>query len=120
MSIQKISLNGLRFYAYHGVEPQEREVGAWYTIDLDMYADVSNSLNSDELADTLNYAQAARIIKEEMQIPSKLMEHVAGRVVQRLQQEFPSLQRLSFTIAKENPPVCAECGSASITVEVGN
>ena len=113
MSVQKISLNNLRFYAYHGVEPQEQSVGAWYVINLDMYADITASLQSDELSDTLNYAQAARIIKEEMQVPSKLMEHVAGRVVQRL-------QRLSFTIAKENPPVCAECGSASITVEAGD
>ncbi|MBR4302688.1 MAG: dihydroneopterin aldolase [Bacteroidaceae bacterium] len=120
MSVQKISLNNLRFYAYHGVEPQEQSVGAWYVINLDMYADITASLQSDELSDTLNYAQAARIIKEEMQVPSKLMEHVAGRVVQRLQQEFPALQRLSFTIAKENPPVCAECGSASITVEAGD
>mgnify|MGYP003291385735 CR=1 FL=1 len=76
------------------------------------------TMKTDELSDTLNYAQAARIIKEEMQVPSKLMEHVAGRVVQRLQNEFPTLQRLSFTIAKENPPVCAECASASITVEI--
>lgn len=118
MAVQKISLNNMRFYAYHGVEPQERTVGAWYLINLTMCADISKSLQSDDLKDTLNYAQAARIIKEEMQVPSKLMEHVAGRVVQRLQQEFPSLQRLSFTIAKENPPVCAECNSASITIEI--
>ena len=118
MSVQKISLNNLRFYAYHGVEPQEQSVGAWYVINLDMYADVTASMQSDELSDTLNYAQAARIIKEEMQIPSKLMEKVAGRVVDRLQKEFPTMQHLRFTIAKDNPPVCAECSSASITVEI--
>lgn len=111
-----ITLKGLRFYAFHGVEPQERIVGAWYRIDLVMTADISRSVETDAVADTLNYAEAAAIIKEEMAIPSDLLEHVAGRIGSHLFQAFPTLEGLTVTVAKEHPPVCCECSSAEVTL----
>ena len=51
---QTISLEGLRFYAYHGAEPQEAIVGAWYTVDITIRADVTDAILSDSLSGTVN------------------------------------------------------------------
>ena len=113
---QAITLDGLRFYAYHGAEPQEAIVGAWYTIALTMYVESTASLTSDDLSDTLNYARATRIIKDQMMIRSKLIEHVAGRIADALFEGIPALQKLTVTVSKLNPPVVAPCKSASFTL----
>ena len=113
---QAITLDGLRFYAYHGAEPQEAIVGAWYTIALTMYVESTASLTSDDLSDTLNYARATRIIKDQMMIRSKLIEHVAGRIADALFEGIPALQKLTVTVSKLNPPVAVPCKSASFTL----
>ena len=113
---QAITLDGLRFYAYHGAEPQEAVVGAWYTVSLTMYVESTASLKSDDLNDTLNYAQATRIIKEQMMIRSNLIEHVAGRIADALFKGIPTLKKLTVTVSKLNPPVAAPCTSASFTL----
>ena len=113
---QAITLDGLRFYAYHGAEPQEAIVGAWYTVCIKMNVESTASLTSDDLKDTLNYAQATRIIKEQMMIRSKLIEHVAGRIANALFEGIPGLKKLTVTISKLNPPVAVPCTSASFTL----
>lgn len=115
-----IELTGLRFYAYHGVEPQERVVGGWYSVSVKMVADLTPSLCSDSIEDTLNYGAVADIIKREMTIPSNLIEHVAGRILKVLNQSFPQLRRLTVRVDKHNPPIDAECDMASVTLEVVN
>ena len=118
ISDQKISLCGLRFYAYHGVEPQERIVGAWYNVDLTLNVKVDASLESDNLSHTVNYAQASRIIAGEMEIPHALIESLTWSIVQRLMDELELVTGLEIKVSKMNPPVCAPCDSASFSLVV--
>ena len=113
---QTITLENLRFYAYHGVEPQESIVGAWYAVSISMKADVTQAILTDDLNGTINYAKVADVIKAQMQIRSALLEHVAGRIAQSLLNEFPTLQSVSVTVSKENPPVNCPCIKASFTL----
>jgi len=113
---QTITLDNLRFYAYHGAEPQEAIVGAWYTVSIAMKADVSDAIFSDNLSGTINYAKVAAIIKQQMEIRSALLEHVAGRIAQALLSEFASLVSVTVTVCKENPPVGIPCKSSSFTL----
>ena len=115
---QTITLTGLRFYAYHGAEPQEAIVGSWSTVSLIMKLESTNAFKSDDLSDTLNYAKAARIVQQQMQIRSNLIEHLAGRIAQALMDGIPHLHNLTITISKENPPVCVPCTSASFTLSI--
>ena len=64
---QTITLDSLRFYAYHGAEPQEAIVGAWYTVDICMKADVTDAILNDNLSGTINYAKVAEAVKQQMQ-----------------------------------------------------
>ena len=113
---QSISLNGLRFYAYHGVEPQESVVGAWYSVSVQLETDITVAIDSDTISDTINYAKVASIVKQQMQIRSKLLEHVAGRIANALLDTYNSLQLITVGVSKENPPIGIPCSSATVKI----
>ena len=114
-----IRLSGLRFYAYHGVEPQERIVGAWYTVDLIIKVKGTDIGMSDELSSTVNYASVAETVKAEMEIPSDLLEHVAWRIADSVMKRFDKVDYFQVSITKQNPPVCAPCTGAGYILTVG-
>lgn len=115
---QTITLDSLRFYAYHGAEPQEAIVGAWYTVDISMKADVTDAILNDNLSGTINYAKVTEVIKQQMQIRSALLEHVAGRIANALLDAFPAITLLNVKVCKEHPPVCAPCAASGFTLTV--
>lgn len=79
----------MRFYAYHGVLPQEQAVGNWFVVDLALKVDVTPATRSDQLSDTLNYAEIYALVEKEMRQPSALLEHAAGRIIRRLGERAP-------------------------------
>ena len=101
----KIELEKMRFYAYHGVMPQETTVGNDFVVDLILTA---------PLDDTINYAAVYAVVKEQMDIPSKLIEHVAGRILYALKERFPQLAAVELKLSKLNPPFGGDVHSASI------
>ena len=105
-----IRLEGMKFYAYHGVLPQENLVGANYYIDLRLKTDFSRAAETDELEGTVNYADIHAAVKEEMQITSQLLEHVCQRIARRLLHDFPTIETIDISLFKENPPMgaCAQ------------
>ena len=113
----KITLHEMRFYAYHGVFPQEQRVGNQFVAELTFWADVAGSVRSDELEETISYADVYEVVKAEMAIPSRLLEHVVGRISERLFATFPRMQRLALTLNKCNPPFPGEVQSATFTLE---
>lgn len=112
-----IHLKDLRFYAFHGVLPQEKSVGAYFILNICVKVDVERAALTDELSDTVSYADIYQIAKEEMQVTSELLEHVAGRICKRLYQEFSSVEAVDITIEKENAPIgIGAQGLAGITL----
>lgn len=112
----KINLKDMRFHAHHGVMPQETIVGNDFIVNLTITAPLDKALESDSLDDTINYASIYEIVKEEMKIPSKLLEHVAGRIIKSLKENFDNLEEISLELAKLNPPFGADVKSASVIV----
>ena len=115
---QTITLDSLRLYAYHGAEPQEAIVGAWYTVDISITADATLAVQTDDLNGTINYAKVAEIIKKQMGVRSALLEHVAGRIANSLLTEFPAINSLTVKVCKQNPPVCVPCETSGFTLTV--
>ena len=111
-----IQLQEMRFYAYHGVMEQEQSVGGEYLVSLDVDADLSQPVMSDAVADTVNYAALYDVVAREMEQPSQLLEHVAGRIAQRVLDDFPQVESLSIRITKCNPPMGADCKGASVEI----
>ena len=109
-----ILLKEIRCYAYHGVAPQENLIGNEYIIDLKLKVDISKAAQTDEVADTVNYAEVHQVIMAEMAVPSKLLEHVGGRIIEKLFQQFPALEEIELHLSKRNPPMGADVESAGI------
>ena len=88
-----IILDNLKFYAYHGVLEQERKVGGEYSVDVRLNVkNAENAIYNDELEGTINYADVYNLIKAEMQEPSSLLEHIAGRIIEKLFCKFPTIE----------------------------
>lgn len=114
-----ILLKNLRFYAYHGVAPQETTVGNEYTVSLRLKTDITRAIGSDDVLDTVNYAEIHQAVKAEMDIPSKLLEHVAGRIIRRLFNDFPTIEHIDLTLSKRNPPMGADIETAGVEIHAG-
>lgn len=116
----KIYLRNVRFHAFHGVLPQEGIVGNDYLVNLVLDYDFSSAMQTDELQGTLNYAEVYQKVREEMAVPSKLLEHVAGRIAHRLFSDFPEIQKLQLSITKVNPPMGSVSDGAGVEVVLTN
>lgn len=115
-----ISLNEMTFFAHHGALPQERITGNTYRVNLRIKVDYLQAVLTDELSATINYAEIYKILKEEMEVPSKLIEHVAGRIVQRLFWELPEIEEIEIKLSKVNPPMGGDLHSASVELHCIN
>ena len=101
-------------FAYHGVAPQENIIGNEYIINLKLKVDISQAIQTDDVVDTVNYAEIHEAVKAEMSIPSKLLEHVCGRIAKRLLAEFPAIEEIELRLSKRNPPMGADIDSAGV------
>lgn len=115
-----ILLENVKFYAIHGVLPQERKVGNDYQVSLRIGYDISRAMVSDDVNDTLNYAEVYQLLSQEMSVPSALLERVAGRIGDRLFRKFPAIQSIDLTIIKVNPPMGADSEGAGVEVHLIN
>ena len=111
-----IRMEGMKFYAFHGVIPQENVVGSYYYLDLKLKTDFTCASETDDLEGTVSYANIYTAVKAEMTIPSKLLEHVCQRIASRIFKDFPTIETIDIALFKENPPMGA-CAK-SIGVEV--
>lgn len=100
-----IKLKNIRVFAYHGCLAEEGKIGSDYRVDLKVYADLSHSAKTDKLADTVDYVHLNRIVKQEMAIRSKLLEHVAERILKRIMEELIMVQKAKVDVSKINPPI---------------
>ncbi len=115
---QSIILSKLRFFAYHGVMEQENKVGHYFVVSLKINCDFTNALTSDKVYDTINYGLVYEIVKTEMEVPSKLMEHLAGRIIKGLFNSFEIISHIYIRIIKENPPINSDCDGCGIEISV--
>lgn len=113
----KIIIEDLKIYAFHGVLPEETLIGTYYLINLEIHANIANAAETDDLKDTLNYAEINDILHEEMKIPSKLLEHVIGRIFYKLELTFPKIKRMKLKLTKANPPMQGEMKGVSVEME---
>ncbi len=113
-----IFIRNLRLYAFHGVMEQERRAGGWFIVSLRVYYNMVRASETDRVEDTLSYADLSDLVKREMAIPSQLLEHVAGRIIRRVQESFPDVTGIDLEVIKENPPMGANCQGAGISISV--
>lgn len=113
-----IFVNDIQLHAYHGVMPQEQLTGNDYLVSVSAQYPIDKAIITDDVQHTLNYAMVYDIVKEEMGISSKLVEHVAGRIAQHLMKQFAEISAVRVRVTKLNPPMGAQCAGAGVEVEM--
>lgn len=116
MNSSYIFLEDIRFFAYHGVAPQETAVGNEFIVSLRLKTDITHAAETDDVSDTISYADIYQTVKEEMEIPSKLLEHVCGRIVKRLFSDYPTIEEIELKLSKRNPPMGADIAYAGVEI----
>ncbi len=100
-----IKVNNIKLHAYHGCLVEESKIGSEYRVDIKVKVDLKKSSKSDLLIDTADYVHLNLIVKEEMAMRSKLLEHVAKRILDRILKELPIVKKARVSVAKINPPI---------------
>ena len=100
-----IKVFGIKLYAYHGCMEEEAKIGSHYVVDVVIETDFSNAALSDDLTKTVDYVAVNKIVTEEMAIRSKLIEHVARRIINKLADNHPEIFFMEVSVAKLNPPI---------------
>jgi dihydroneopterin aldolase len=112
-----IKLKNIRTYSYHGCLIEEGKIGSDYSVDLEVKTDLRKSALSDNLEDTVDYVLLNRIVEEEMAIRSKLLEHVAHRIIKRIFNEVAAISRITLAVSKLNPPIGGDVEAVTIEME---
>lgn len=110
----EIIINDMEFFAYHGFYPEEQKIGCKYSVDLILSLPLDTPGNSDNLNHTINYEEVYLIIKHEMEINSKLIEHVAKRIITALHDKYTILEHIDLHLYKYNPPLGGQVGRVGI------
>ncbi len=110
----KIRLNNIRVHAQHGCLKEESIIGSDYRVDLEVACSLDTPAKTDRLSDTVDYVHLNNIVKEEMAIKSKLLEHVAQRILDRIFTEIPNVDNAEVSVSKINPPIGGDVESVSV------
>lgn len=112
--MSKVSLENMEFHSFHGVLEHEKLLGNTFIVSVTMTMDTERAEMTDQLSDTLNYQLVYNAIKNEMENPSNLIEHVSRRILDALFLAFPQITDLKVHLSKLQPPLGAKVEKVSI------
>lgn len=115
--MSKIIFENLKIFAYHGVLPEEKILGTYFILNLEIQADLQRAAETDALEDTINYAEINEILHAEMAVPSQLLEHVIGRIMKVIKERFPQITSLKVKLTKTSPPMKGEIAGISVEMQ---
>lgn len=108
-----IRLEDISFTAYHGVFAEERQQGNTFLVSVSLEIPEVDAVKTDRLENTIDYGQVYQIVRKEMERPSQLIEHVAGRIRSSLQQVWQDAT-VHVQIKKKHPPVGGDVAWATV------
>lgn len=112
-----IEVNGIKVYAFHGCLAEEGKIGGHYCVDVHITTDFTSASFSDNLEETVDYVIVNKIVKDEMAIRSKLIEHVGQRIFTRLTNDVQGVDGLRIKITKHTPPINGDVDNVAIIIE---
>jgi dihydroneopterin aldolase len=111
-----IEVNGIKLYAYHGCLKEEGAIGGHYVVDVQINTDFSIAADTDDLSKTVDYVDVNRIVKEEMAVRSKLIEHVGRRIIQRIK-TLNNVHNVLVKVTKISPPINGDVNNVAILIK---
>ena len=114
--MNRIEVNGIKLYAYHGCLKEEGVIGGHYVVDVTIDADFSVAAETDDLSNTVDYVDVNRIVTEEMAIRSKLIECVGWRIVEKIK-ALDNVANVTVKVSKLSPPINGDVNNVAIIIQ---
>ena len=115
--MDKISIKGLKLFAYHGVNPEEKENGQNFVIDLDYYVNIARACQMDTLDDTVSYAKVVKTIRRVFTAEKyDLIERAAQVIADAELDEFDDIFKVEVTLKKPEAPISAEFDYVAVSI----
>lgn len=116
--MDRIRLEGMAFYGYHGAMREEQRLGQRFFIDVEMEMDLSRAAQSDALADTVNYAEVYAVIRQIAEgEPFCLLEKLGGTILAAVMKKWPEISAMTVTIHKPSAPVPGVLSDVAVILE---
>lgn len=116
--MDKIIIKNLEVYAYHGVLEEERRLGQRFFVDAVMHIDLRRAGESDDLDETVNYAELCRKISEYTQKnPRRLIEAAAEDITRLVLTEYSCVKKIGITVKKPSAPVGLPIEYPAVSIE---
>lgn len=116
-SMGSIRLKNIKIYAFHGCLVEEGQIGSDYLVNIKVKANLKKASQTDELSDTVDYVLIQKIVRQEMAVRAKLLEHVAKRIIDSILLESPLVDQVKVSVAKKNPPIGGDVAEVSVTMK---
>jgi dihydroneopterin aldolase len=113
-----IEIENMEFFAHHGCYEEERVKGNTFLVTLKIETDMTLASESDNIVDTVNYQIAYNIVKEEMMIPSNLLENVCYRILNALYDKMTDIKKATVKVSKLNPAMGGKVEKVSVTQSI--
>lgn len=114
----KIALHDLRVFAYHGVNPEEKQYGQSFFIDVEMTVDFAAAVCADDIDNTVSYAKVAKTLTRVLTAQRfDLIEKAADAAADAVLLEYPAVQHVRLLLKKPDAPMKAQCAYASVEIE---
>lgn len=118
--MDSIQIRDLELYCHHGVFKEENVLGQKFLVTLILYMDTRPAGETDELKKSINYAEVAHFVKDQMEQKSfRLIEAAAEQLAQQILFHFPRIQRVSVEIKKPWAPILLPLDTVSVCIERG-
>ncbi|KHD85042.1 dihydroneopterin aldolase [Heyndrickxia ginsengihumi] len=115
--MDKIYLNELEFYGFHGVLPEETKLGQRFRVSMTLYLDLKEAGETDNLELTVSYADVYQMVKEIVEgKPYKLIEAVAEKLASSILEAFPTITMISVKVIKPDPPIQGHYQSVAVEI----
>lgn len=118
--VDKIYVNQMEFYGYHGVFPEENRLGQRFVVDLEIELDLSRAGWSDNLEDSINYGELYSICKDIVEGKTfKLVESIAEHIASEVLTKFDAIHFCTIKVYKPDPPIPGHYKSVAVEMRRG-
>lgn len=115
--LDKIYVNRMEFYGYHGVFPEENRLGQRFAVDLAASVDLKQAGETDELEHSVNYGELYQVCKDVVEgQPYKLVEAVAEKIAASVLKEFALIEAITVKVIKPDPPIPGHYSSVAVEI----
>ncbi len=115
--MDKIIIKGLNFFAYHGVNPEEKEQGQNFIFDIVLHVNINEACRSDNVEDTVSYAKVVKTVRRVFCSEKyDLLEKCAQVVADAIFEEYPAVFVVEITLKKPQAPVKADFDYMAVNI----